>query len=561
MEMNEFENTNNESANLENKNLENVESNFDEGYSVNNDNIKKDYLGDKLSLSNKMRKVKRINLVLSIFSLICVIIFVLLGFGFAYVYLKFGKMMKLPISPKQATESSVATTSESKTVSHETLNLSKITDKLEFIDGLISNYYYYGKDNAINEKIEESIYSAYVNSLGDMWAEYYPKEDFKEFTESTSGEYYGIGAVVTYDNQKRVAIINEVNEDSPAMKAGVLANDEIRTIDGEDVVGKTLEEIVAKVKGLENTVVRIGFYRSSIDDIIEIDVTRGKVEVKSVTYEVLEDSIGYVKISEFSGKAVEQFKNAIDSLLDTQVESLIFDVRNNPGGELSIVLTMLDYLIRDNDGRYTLNQKETSFQTGKTLIVYMKDKETIIDEYYCDDGHEVKLPMVILTNNSSASAAELFTAVLRDYKKATIVGVKSFGKGVVQNMIELGDGSAVKFTVSEYFPPSGYSIDKIGILPDYSLDYAGVEVLNDSEGNFIFYENGKRIIVDRTGKETIDNTYVPPATSSETKKDEEHIENKKIYDEQNKFIYDEWFGQLDNNYDDKQLLQAIVILS
>ena len=557
MENNEFlvnANENNETeANVQEQN----ENNFDEL----NDNLKKDYLGDKLSLSNKIRKIKRVNLILTIFSFICVLIFILLGIGFGYVYLKFGKMMKLPSGLTKATDSSVATESETKAVSHETLDINKISDKLEFIDGLISNYYYYGKDSEINDKIEDNIYSAYVNSLGDMWAEYYPKKEFDEFTESTSGEYYGIGAAVSYDNNKKVAIINEVNEDSPAMKAGVMPKDEIRTVDGEDVVGKTLEEIVSKVKGLENTTVRIGFYRESIDDIIELDVVRGKVEVKSVTYEILEDSIGYIKIVEFSGKAIDQFKQSIDSLINSQVESLIFDVRNNPGGELGIVLTMLDYLIRDNDGRYTLNQKDTSFQTGKTLIVYMKDKETIIDEYYCDDGHEVKLPMIVLTNNSSASAAELFTAVLRDYKKATVVGVKSFGKGVVQNMIELGDGSAVKFTVSEYFPPSGYSIDKIGILPDFSLDYSGVEVLNDSEGNFIFYENGKRLIVDRTGKESVDLSYVPPATNSEIDKEEEHVENKKIYDEKNEFIYDEWFGELDNKYDDKQLLQAIVILS
>ena len=238
-------------------------------------------------------------------------------------------------------------------------------------------------------------------------------------------------------------------------------------------------------------------------------------------------------------------------------------MRGNPGGELITVCEMMDYLIKDRDGRFTLNQEEQIFDPGKTLLVYIKEKGQIVDAAYADDKHSVELPMVILTDYSTASAAELFTEALRDYKKATVVGVKTFGKGVVQNMIPYDDGSAFKFTVSEYFPPSGYSINLKGILPDYSLDAAGVEVTYNKDNNIVLYEDNKEIVFGRDGNIIAENDIVKSTqseTSTDTNNTKSHVENLKIYDEENNFINEDWFVELDDKYDDKQLLQAIIVM-
>ena len=173
------------------------------------------------------------------------------------------------------------------------------------------------------------------------------------------------------------------------------------------------------------------------------------------------------------------------------------------------------------------------------------------------------MPIVILTDYSTASAAELFTETLRDYKKAKVVGVKTYGKGVVQNMIPYEDGSAFKFTVSEYFPPSGYSIDMKGILPDYSLDVAGIEVQYDKDNHIVVYDEDVEVVFDRNGS-ILEEKPIVKATQSELASKSQitkaHVENLKIYDEENRFIDEDWFVALDDKYDDKQLLQAIIVM-
>ena len=229
------------------------------------------------------------------------------------------------------------------------------------------------------------------------------------------------------------------------------------------------------------------------------------------------------------------------------------------------VCEMIDYIVKDRDGRYTLNREDDVFEPGKTLLVYIKEKGVIVDAAYAEDNHEVDLPIVILTDYSTASAAELFTETLRDYKKAKVVGIKTYGKGVVQNIIPYEDGSAIKFTVSEYFPPSGYIIDKKGILPDYSLDTVGEEIVYNDDNNIVMYEDGKEIIFGRDGDIIAENDIVVAtaseiATDSDAKFNEPHIENLKIYDEDNAFLDEDWFIDLDGEYDDKQLLQAIIVM-
>ena len=440
------------------------------------------------------------------------------------------------------------------------LNLEQFATKLAFIDDVINIMYYYDKDN---EKIEDAMFAGYMNALGDKYAEYYPRKEFEDFTEKTTeGVYYGIGCLVRQDEKTRDCIVNVVYEGSPAEKGGLLKDDIFVSVDGENVRGDDLNILVSKIRGEEGAKRELIVYRPSENKNYNLTVYCGKVDIKLVSSEIIEGNIGYLDVDEFTGKASTQFRAEIDKLIAKDIKGLIIDLRDNPGGELLTVCEMMDYMVRDNDGKYTLNQKEQLFDEGKTLLVYIKEKEQVVDAAYADDKHSVDIPIVILTNLNTASAAELFTECLRDYGKATVVGLKTYGKGVVQNVIPYDDGSAIKFTVSEYFPPSGYSIDMKGIRPDYSLDMLGTEIEYDEDNNIIVYEDNTRIVFNTDGT-IINESIATRSTISETKsknKDANHIENLKIYDTDNKFIDEDWFIDLDSKYDDKQLLQALVIL-
>lgn len=452
------------------------------------------------------------------------------------------------------------------------LEIENFARKLAFLDDIVNMLYYYDKDN---KKIEDAMFSGYMKGLNDKYAEYYSKSDFDDFTEKTTeGVYYGIGCLVNQNPDNLDCIVNLVYEDSPAEVGGLMKDDIFVSVNGEHVRGIELNELITKIRGEEGAKRVIEVYRPSTESIVELTVYCGKVDIKLINSEIIENDIGYLDVDEFTGKAAEQFKIEIDKLMSKDIKSLIIDLRDNPGGELMTVCEMMDYILRDTDGKYTLNQKENLFDEGKTLLVYIKEKDQIVDAAYCDDKHSVELPIVILTNLNTASAAELFTECMRDYNKAKVVGLKTFGKGVVQNVIPYEDGSAFKFTVSEYFPPSGYSIDKKGILPDYSLDYFGGEVEYDEDNNILVDDDNVVVAIDSEGniisEKAATKSNVILSTSSDAdnnsildseSEDSNHIENLKIYDLDNKFVDEEWFQKLDEKYDDKQLLQAIVILN
>ena len=507
------------------------------------------------NLKSKLKKSKIKNIILSIFLCIFILIFIIVA---AVTYLVYNSV-KPHFRALLGKNFNLASVSQ--LTSDNQLDLEKFATKLAFLDDAVNILYYYDKDN---KKIEDAMFTGYLNALGDNYAEYYPPKDFEEFTErNTEGVYYGIGCLVTQDKNNKDCVIETVYEDSPADKGGIKVGDVIVSINGVYVRGDDLESIIEKIRDQNEGARRdIEVYRKSEDSNITLTVYCGKVDIKLISSKIYEDNIGYLTVSEFTGKSANQFKSEIDKLLEQNIEGLIIDLRGNPGGELITVCQMMDYMIKDRDGRYTLNQKEQVFDPGKTLLVYIREKDEIVDAAYATDGHSVELPIVILTDYSTASAAELFTETLRDYKKATIVGVKTYGKGVVQNIIPYDDGSAFKFTVSEYFPPSGYSIDLKGIIPDYSLDVDGQEILYNEDNNIMIYDGDEEIVFDRNGKIISEKTIIK-ATESEIIDDDNlisHTDNLKIYDENNAFLNEEWFNELDNEYYDKQILQAIIIL-
>lgn len=523
------------------------------------ENLDENLVNSKTDAGSLEEKIRKLNFrltflrIISIFLLLVVALFV----GITVFIYKNNKSLIHKFAGKDINLASISQISKDKAI-----DLQKFTDKLAFIDDVVNLLYYYDKDN---KKIEDSMFSAYINSLGDKYAEYFPAKQFEEFTETyTEGVYYGIGCLVNQNQKTKDCVVETVYKDSPAEKGGLKKGDIFVSVDGVMVRGDSLQSIVDKIKGVEGAERKITIYRPSEEKELELTCYCGKVDIERVRSEIIDENIGYIDVDEFTGKAQTQFIECIDSLLENNIKGLIIDLRGNPGGELETICSMIDYLVKDRDGRYTLNQEEQIFDVGKTLLVYIKEKGNIVDSAYAADGHSVELPMVVLTDLGTASAAELFTEILRDYKKATIVGLRTYGKGVVQNVIPYDDGSAIKFTVSEYFPPSGYSIDKKGIMPDYILNYDGEEINYDENNNIVVYENNKKYILDNTGG-IISEEYIDVASSSEisvaTQSEPEiHVENLKIFDDKNNFLDEDWYNDLDAEYPDKQLLQSIVIM-
>ncbi|MBC7960659.1 MAG: S41 family peptidase, partial [Vallitaleaceae bacterium] len=321
--------------------------------------------------------------------------------------------------------------------------------KLEDIDELLGEKYYESIDQAA---LNEAAYEGYVSGLGDPYTTYFSKEDYTSFMEDTNGSYEGIGVVVTFgENGEDIEVLSPF-AGSPGEKAGVLQGDRILKVDGADVSGMALEEVVKLIKGPKGTDVIVTVYRKLTDKIIDLTITRDVINMQTVTHEMLPGDIGYMTISGFEGVTYDQFIEAYDDLEKQGQKGMILDLRNNPGGYVHIVAKIADELL------------------GKGLIVYTEDKNGKKEEIYSDADHQFQKPLVILVNAYSASASEILAGAVKDYKVGTIVGTTTFGKGVVQGTYELEDGSAVKVTVAKYYTPAGNNIHGIGIEPDIAIE-------------------------------------------------------------------------------------------
>lgn len=325
-----------------------------------------------------------------------------------------------------------------------------VSAKLDLLNSLIDQYYLY-EGEVDEDALAEGIYSGYTAALGDPYTEYYDREETAALMESTSGEFSGIGATMTQNTDGPGAVITAVYEDSPAAEAGLQAGDVISKVDGNDVSGMDLDSIVSLIKGEKGTEVKITVLRYGQE--IETTAVRDIIQMQTVDSVMLDDQVGYISVSEFDDVTYDQFKSALDSLEAQGMAGLVIDLRNNPGGNLDTVTDMLKLLLPEGP------------------IVSITDKNGDTEEITCDGSNEFTKPLAVLVNQYSASASEVFCGAVQDYGIGSIVGVTTFGKGVVQQLMDLGDGTCLKVTIAEYYTPSGRSINGIGVEPDVEVEY------------------------------------------------------------------------------------------
>lgn len=333
------------------------------------------------------------------------------------------------------------------------LTTSGMEEKLDVIQRLINTYYL---DEIDNDEVESYLYKGVIAGLGDPYAAYYTAEEYQSMMDSTSGSYYGIGVEVSQNMNTGVITVVTVFSGTPAEEAGLEPGDILYTVDGTEVTGEDLNTVVSMIKGEENTTVEIGIVREGEKDTLTFQVERRNVEVPTVEYEMLEGNIGYIALSSFDDVTYAQFMEALNTLEDQGETALIVDLRNNGGGLVSSVCNILDELLPEG------------------LIVYTEDKYGNREEQTSDAERCFDKPLAVLVNGNSASASEIFAGAIKDYGIGTIVGTLTYGKGIVQKIYPLGDGTAIKLTTSRYYTPNGNNIHGIGIEPD-------VEVERDTE--------------------------------------------------------------------------------
>lgn len=322
----------------------------------------------------------------------------------------------------------------------------KISELKELID---ENYL----GEVDEEELEEGIYKGFISGLDDPYSVYYDEEETKLLFESTEGEYDGIGAVLSQDMNTGIITMVQIYEDSPAMKAGIQDNDILYKVGDMEVTGEDLSEVVSYIKGEKGTTVELTVIRGDDNEEITVTATRDTIQAKTVDYRMMEDGIGYISVTEFDTVTYDQYKQALEDLKNQGMEGLIVDLRNNPGGSLSTVCDMLDLMLPEG------------------LIVYTEDKDGNKQEAQSDEEHQFNQPMVVLMNGNSASASEIYAGAIQDYGIGKIVGTQSYGKGVVQQIFDLEDGTCVKLTIAEYFTPNGRNINGTGITPDVEVEY------------------------------------------------------------------------------------------
>lgn len=354
------------------------------------------------------------------------------------------KVQKL-VTAKSTKQSTSQIQSESG--SSDTVVTTEFLQKMQVIEQVIQQNYY--KDEDIDtEAMEAGAYKGMIEALGDPYSTYYTAEELTDLMQQTQGIYYGIGAGVSLDTVTTYPKIIKVYEGTPAEEAGLREDDIIYEVEGETTYGLDLTEVVSRIKGDEGTWVNLTIYRDGEADYLSIDVQRRKVNTPTVEFEMLDEEIAYIQIAEFDDVTVDQFAEALAMARGNNMKGLILDLRSNPGGSLDAVVEISRKIL------------------PKGLIVYTEDKYGRRNEYSCDGTNQLEVPLVVLINGNSASASEILSGAIKDYGIGTLVGTTTYGKGIVQSVMPMSDGSAVKLTISSYFTPNGNNIHGIGIEPD-----------------------------------------------------------------------------------------------
>lgn len=331
------------------------------------------------------------------------------------------------------------------------LSDTKTVQKLNYLESLINEEYLEEKEE---DSLREGLYAGLMSGLNDPYSTYYTAEQYKELNTSNEGSYVGIGAVLQKDKDGGAKIV-QLYEGGSGEQAGLKKGDVLKAIDGEDVTEKETSDIASMIRESDKDSVTLTIQRN--EETKEIKVEIRDVEIQTVSHEMLDDETGYIRISEFSEVTSNQYKKAFEDLQDKGMKKLVVDLRDNPGGLLTAVCDVLRQILPEG------------------LIVYTEDKNGKKEEEKCDGKSELAMPLAVLVNGGSASASEIFAGAVKDYGIGTIVGTTTYGKGVVQTIQPLSDGSAVKITIAKYFTPKGNDINKKGIAPD-----VGAELSEDS---------------------------------------------------------------------------------
>lgn len=347
----------------------------------------------------------------------------------------------------QATEDGKQVT---KVLSYDSLLDQSTVDKINYLAADIQANYYEDVDV---DAMKEGLYQGLFNAL-DQYSQYFTKEEYDELMKSdVSGSYSGIGATLNQNSDTKQVTVVSVQDGSPAQEAGIQAGDVIVKADDYTAADMELSEFVSHLKGEEGTKVTVQIYRSSDHSYKDLTLTRKSLEIKTVDSQMLENNVGYIRITEFVQTTTGQFETALDDLKAQGMTSLIVDLRSNPGGLVSSVTDILQNII------------------PKGMIVYTEDKYNNRNEYQSTGEKQLDMPLVVLVNENSASASEIFAGAVKDRQCGTLIGTTTFGKGIVQGIQNLSDGSGAKMTTSRYYTPNGVCIQGKGIEPDITLEY------------------------------------------------------------------------------------------
>lgn len=333
-------------------------------------------------------------------------------------------------------------------------NTSTLLKKLDNLITIIQTYYY--KDVKVSDLIDGAIKGMF--GALDKHSTYFTPEEYKGFTSNITGEFAGVGIYIE-NSDDYIRVISAI-KDTPGFRAGILPGDLIVDVDGKDIKGYATEQAAVLMKGEAGTKVKIGIRREGVADIIFMDITREVIKINPVEYEILPDNIGFIKITQFNGHVVENLNKAMAEFKAKHVKGLVIDVRNNPGGLLDEVIEVCQQLI----------------PKGPIVSIKYKNKP---QETYSSTLAKAPYKIVMLVNEGSASASEIMAAAIKESNTGKLVGTKTYGKGTVQTVLTLTDGSGLKITIANYLTPKGFSLDGIGIMPDFEVQNTAADAINE----------------------------------------------------------------------------------